>query len=121
MNKERMLQLADFIENTVTDQRFSMAHFGDNCETTHCIGGWVNVLFTGKAYDPSWAEEDFPGEGSWAGAARKAQQLLDLSDSQANDLFFDWPDNRMYDRLDAVRRIREMAETGKWTQPRQTR
>jgi len=119
MNKERMLQLADFIENHVEDRNFSMVGFFVRsteidkvvvnkvpvCGTAHCIGGWAVLLFQGYI-KLGYNHPNNP---------EIAQKFLELSDYQANRLFFDWPYDKIEDREDAVRRIREMAETGDYT------
>ena len=64
------------------ERRLDSNYENCTCNTTHCIGGWAVVLFAPK--DCVCELED---------VAPNAQNLLNLTDSQANMLFYvhEWP------------------------------
>ena len=97
MNKEKMLQLADFLYN-LDESRFNMGYwYGqydddgdnlcqansidlDNCNTVACIAGWAVALETNGEYV---MQDYFDGK-----LAEKAQEILDLSRDEADMLFY---------------------------------
>lgn len=110
MNKERILELAEFLENLPQDQ-FDMqtwvkdkrSHQGDlyfkqyftgsfdanNCNTVCCIAGWTVGLFNGTGYI-----ETNTTRGVFTDTiVKEATKLLDLTRSQAVDLFYSNPDS----------------------------
>jgi len=105
MKTGRMFKLAKFIENKVADNNFHMSTFGAEIKidevkyTVHCIGGWTLLLFDGEIVLQRKAD--------------RAQELLGLTDEEAGELFFYWPDGAAGDKKAAVERIREMARSGR--------
>ena len=100
MNKERMLQLADFLEN-LPEEKFNMETWAysssgktgefvdpNNCNTTCCIAGWTVALF--NDFNPIIPNSKRMYEDS---IAKEATRLLDLHREQAVDLFFANPDS----------------------------
>lgn len=87
MNRERMLELADAIENRTLDREFDMRSFcrdrdqhdvDTSCGTAGCIAGWACWLFT---------------EGTtvqYDDIETVAIGLLDLTGTEADSLFHGW-------------------------------
>jgi hypothetical protein len=121
MNKERILLLANVIENATPpakhpnltfemssfwwgpeDEGFSPAEEGyHTCGTTACIAGWAVALFT---------EE----EASEANIPMMAQDVLELTYQQADSLFIPELSRRYEDITPAIAAqvLRRFAETG---------
>jgi len=68
MRIDRLLQLADFLENEVANQpkyKFDMGHWGDKkfnpvkCHTSACAMGWATVIFKGLSLGYTSDEEKF--------------------------------------------------------------
>ena len=119
MNRDRVIQLADAIENnSIPDLGFNMEYYialpddtnniadrsGNNCNTVACIGGWIAHIA-----EPT-SVESFRDAGEW----------LDLHFMEANKLFY--ADGIGFDHhgipleeitpQDAVKVLRNLAETG---------
>lgn len=100
MNKERMLQLASFIED-LPEHKFDMCNWAidhdhtdklidckalnpHQCKTAGCVAGWAILLFaerTPHAFDSK------RGYAPWPSPPMEAQRLLELNDDQVSDLF----------------------------------
>jgi hypothetical protein len=94
--KRKLERLAKFIEK-LPKSRFYMNTWGsgyscvvaDECGTHHCIGGWALAR---KGYTVSrWTATDASGKG--VDPREKAQEILGLSNGEADLLFFaeNWP------------------------------
>lgn len=98
MNKERILETADFLE-TLRDEQFDMEKWIHPCGTIGCIAGWVckhNQIRT-KNYLTS------------------AQHFLGLSDIQAHYLFLAAGDSvplKDIKKHHAVQALRDLAKFG---------
>ncbi|QIG75334.1 hypothetical protein EVC29_105 [Rhizobium phage RHph_Y52] len=77
MNKERILQLADHIENLPDPSKFDMGSYGHRCGAPACFAGHTFELFAGGH------RETLGGGEIHATAA----SLLDLTDVEADRLF----------------------------------
>lgn len=78
MNKDKILELADFIDKLehvpwIADNGFNMGGYCHPCGTPSCIAGWASYIFTGKA--------------SLGNSNRVASEILDLPYEKAVDLF----------------------------------
>ena len=76
MNKERILELADLIEESTT---FNMNICTDTCGTPACIAGHANDKWAGFKIDPESA--------CLGGEITLAQELLGLRKEEAWNLF----------------------------------
>lgn len=122
MNKEKILQLADAIEQGLKDVKFDMMYFGEKnrCGTFGCIAGHAVALFNPETWQ-SRLEGYIIGRGIFEGA----RDLLELTHHEATELFL--PDD--FYRLDlgkitkeiAVKTLRDFAETGKIEWPESVR
>ena len=114
MHKERILDLADFIENEVTDEQFHMEEWA--CSTAACIGGWCEARQMGVK------PGDFLDELDFRAVPETAMSYLGLNLEQENDLFFPHFNVANYQavkgepgyisRTRAVATLRRLAETG---------
>ena len=112
MNKERILKVADAIENHhfktlgFNMESFIAEHSSDrsehDCGTTACIAGWVHALQKGIKKTLMCKLADDIGE--------YAQKYLGLNDHQADRLFYEVNSN-ITDK-EAVKVLRHLAETG---------
>ena len=103
MNKERMLELADYLEKMEEDapHRFNMETWGmwlippehrgqlggltaPRCSTAGCIAGHAIGL-----YDPNWRSKDVGGND----IPNRAQVLLGLTAEESSKLFLPWQEN----------------------------
>lgn len=114
MNKERILDLADFLENEVSDKHFSMHNWV--CGTTACIGGWCEARQKGAAPGDYLGSLDFSGPEA-------AEAYLGLTDEQEQLLFYPSEDEAWCAQCDplepdfisrtrAIATLRHLAETG---------
>ena len=100
MNKERMIELANFLErlpekqfdmqvwvNNLTD-RFSSVYKDEydygSCNTVCCIAGWTVGLFNGTGFIKPNNKRDYAEET----IVQEATRLLDLTRGQAVNLFY---------------------------------
>ena len=133
MNKERLLKLADYVDDNVSPLKFSMSSFFSrsvtklddlhSCGTTACLAGWAcNIPEFQKAGLATKVYSQFnpyvvPSyEGSETFTAM--EKFFDLTEEQAEYLFGEYSDqgetiDRKNERPeDATRRIRRLVETG---------
>jgi hypothetical protein len=115
MNKERILELADIIEaqphcfQMGASQGFGMNHFTHQCGSPSCLGGWASATF-----DP-----DYPSFETNHQIAESAENVLDLFEKQARNLFFP----EVYEKYghitpaEAAGVLRNLAETGEVVWP----
>lgn len=119
MNRDRVLQVADAIEHRAADAvGFNMGvgyseegegdfdsypdHEYRHCKSVGCIGGWTNLLFESGGYSH--------------GDLYAAQRALELTDTEAEDLFYGTRHNadnlRSITPEYAVAVLRDFAATG---------
>lgn len=86
MNEERILAVADAIENnTVEDTEFDMGTFGEHtsCNTLACIAGYAMAMYEPRKW---W---DFLDNGkSTVNPEEEGAKILDLNDYQAATIFY---------------------------------
>lgn len=107
MNTERVLQLADYIE--LPETRFSMGMWA------YCLAGNAAALFDARPTDTDTPLNIF----DWYMKGRAAMRALDLTESEAKDLFMgkwaeDDEDGNPFDIIDitkseAVAHLRSLA------------
>lgn len=115
MNKRKVLKLANFIERQgFKTLGFNMDVFydtveynedfsGHGCGTVACVAGWCVAMEHGlKEFNTSTDKHM---------ADDKARDMLGLTDTQADDLFYEL-DQGKTDK-DAAKVLRHLAETGK--------
>ena len=113
MNKERVLALADAIEQHTLPIGFNMRDFfaehipdmsGHGCGTTACIAGWAAML-SGRKDDCT----------SGYAAESVATEWLEISERTAAHLFYGegQAHRERASARDAVRTLRRFAETGR--------
>jgi hypothetical protein len=112
MNKERILAVADAIENeSVPGLQFDMTVYRNSCGTAGCIAGWAFVMFAddGRRRWDEWG--NYPrGE-----IFNTAKEVLGLCSGEAWQLFLpEDPVGENYDATaeEAVTVLRQLAETG---------
>lgn len=110
MNRERILALAELIEQQPHTGRlsadgFCMSNYVHNCGTPSCIAGWAAWLSHRK---PKQMEDSMAL--FW-----RAQNYLDLSEDQADRLFlpYNYHCEDQYPPSQAAATLRHLAETGK--------
>ena len=116
MNKSRLLTLADFLENEVKDDWFSLGTWASpgftehQCGSTACAAGWATACFPDSGFTlvpihpdkdmgsvPQYEEE----EGSDAAAA-----FFEITDPECVALFYKDGDKR-----DVIERLRKFARS----------
>lgn len=112
MNKQKILDLADFIEN-LPPKQFNMAVYGvaHECGTIACIAGWAAVL-EGATVDK---HESFHILGEWIGAHKFAAKALGINEKTSLDLFTPIDEHESLSDItkeQAVKTLRKLAETG---------
>lgn len=66
MNTDRLLKLADFLENSVPPERFDMEEWGSqgfcktDCKTAGCAAGWAGILFENEGFYLKYSELNYP-------------------------------------------------------------
>ena len=116
MNKERLLDVADMIENdrlphVVFDMNQWTKHrpsINPECGTAACIAGYALCA----AYGNREAKKRFNSHIGWIAAQRKARRILGLSPYEATKLFSPSRNLRAITREQAVKVLRHAAETG---------
>ena len=111
MNKDRILKLADYIENSKTyDQR--IWHY---CNSPACIAGHAVELFADDfdKFNSYTSIYYITNKGSRAFIDDAAQELLGLSDDDAFRLFEEDDDYENPSNKDAALMLRRFAETGR--------
>ena len=99
MNRERVLKLAEWIENLAPDD-FDMTAWRHRCGAPACIAGHTYALFEPESFDLRGRTE-----------YTRAKRLLDLRPIQAAGLFTPTHQRRITN-TDAARVLRHLAETG---------
>lgn len=111
MNKQKILEIADFIEKLPPEQ-FDMDLYGietEKCGTIACIAGWV-CLNNGCTVDDN---ENFKDDnGDRIDPSFFAQRILEIERWQANSLFYPQGANRSATPEKAAATLRILAETG---------
>ncbi len=122
MNRERLIELRDFLANHpdrfnygcwVKDQNTTThihkpsklladADLPKECGTIGCVAGWAVALFSDAPDEHDWNIEDH------------ARHLLELDIGLADRLFLNFHDSSMkiYGVDEAIRRINELLDTG---------
>lgn len=105
MNKECMLQLADYLD-ALPEEKFDMDNW---CGTACCIAGHAQKLFKAR-HRPS-DPQTFPSDGwlggasLFSGVAWPAMRALGLSEAEAETLFLgDW-----FDGIDKITKAEAVA------------
>lgn len=105
MNKEKVLELADIIEQGHEGMRFDMEHFWvhNECGTAACIAGWAVFAFHDRQ-----ASEINPDDVPYI-----ASEVLELNNRERDLLFFGgaYPMS-VIKKEHAVAVLRRFAETG---------
>lgn len=107
MNKERILALAELIENQPHEELesefgFNMEDFTHPCGTPSCIAGWA-------VFQAGGLEKDYHAN------SKVAAEILGLEHRQAEDLFFAWRSKIGLEEITpfhAAATLRHLAETG---------
>ena len=112
MNKEKVLALADMIESS--RKRLEMEGFLNTCGTAACIAGFAFVAERGQSWRKS-AAEYWSDWGGGISIPEIAQEYLELTEAQADELFYVWkgPPLDAITREQAVETLRYLAQTGK--------
>ena len=107
MNRERILQLADYIEGS---ESYKQSSWFNSCGTPGCIAGHAVVMK--EKYEGF--DKLYPNNPPKKHFAKTAQKFLDLSDKQSLYLFDGYPFNFGYRPTgrDAAKTLRYLAETG---------
>lgn len=116
MHKERILDLADFLENEVSDKRFNMRYWV--CGTAACIGGWCEARQQDLNPGDNLERHLKCGEEG----TLPAEVYLGLNDEQEQALFYPHFANAncfaepmspaFITRTRAIATLRNLAETG---------
>lgn len=123
MQRKKLLKLADFLENVVTDSRFDLGKwqgFGDRtkhqCKTVACAFGWCPTVWPrsglknhsfGVTYEPNKKTSDYCS--NFEAAAR----FFGITLEQSRYLFSSEKYSIRYrGRISVAKRIRKFAEGG---------
>ena len=127
MNKEKILRLADVVEelehaaNGTDSGKFDMSRYAFFCGAPACVAGWAVAIEVADFNVPTAAKLNvrrlYPGDGivSSTSIHRKAGEILELSPGEAARLFrSSEPTSNLYDitPLEAAWVLRKFAETG---------
>lgn len=109
---DKLIQLADYLEDEVDDSKFRMDVWSSECGTAACALGWGTRIFSGLEFVPSKNDDigikftDDNGDAHHALSA--ATSCFSISHSLAGELFFE----HSYDdpsKENVVERLREHA------------
>lgn len=121
MNKQRILELADFIEHveerTNCELHFNMAYYAapsaHSCGSVACIAGSAVFLYNRKHFDISAGYTELPLDSpNIPQTHNEAMELLELSVAQAGELFTPYIPLMRITKSEAVNTLRKLAETG---------
>lgn len=117
MRRERLRKLARFLDK-LPKRNFDMGTFGSGhgCGTVACIAGWTPAITKDAKRHPHNPECVILKDGSTQPISTFAANWLDLTDRQANGLFYmehGWSGLENATPKDAAKRIRRMLRTGR--------
>lgn len=112
LNRTAITQLADHLETHPNSHDQAVFAERNSCGTVHCAAGWTVVLagwplFWVKAAASTEVANKTYNDGRFLPVDLAAQQILGLTDEQANSIFYDFGP-----RCQIVAKLRDLIGSG---------